>query len=89
MFYDQTEPQSFPKHLLQVSVIELYNSVVCDPNDGGIKDARSEDDNFIISDSTLRSLLPLQFEKKSSRYKVICGCECWICAKSVPSSLIP
>ena len=29
-----------------------------DPNDGGFKDARDEDGKIIISDSTLRSLLP-------------------------------
>ena len=54
----QIEPQLNPKLLLQVSVRELHNSFVCDRNDGGIKDARDEDGNIIISDSTLRSLLP-------------------------------
>ena len=60
---DQTEPQLAPKLLFQVSVRELHNSLVSDPNDGGIKDARDEDDNIIISDSTLRSLLPPQLKK--------------------------
>ena len=55
MFDDQTEPQLFPELLLHVSIIELHNSLVNDPNDGGIKDARYEDGNIIISDSTLRS----------------------------------
>ena len=63
MFGDQTEPQLFPKLLLQMSVIELYKSLVSDPNDGGIKDASDEDDNIIISDSTLRSLLSPQLKK--------------------------
>ena len=40
ILYDQTEPQIFPKLLLQVSVIELYNILVSDNNDGGLKDAR-------------------------------------------------
>ena len=57
---DQTEPQLVPKFLLQVYVIEVHNSLVSDPNDGGSKDARDEDDNIIISDSTLRSMLPPQ-----------------------------
>ena len=61
MFDDQTEPQLFPKLLLQVSVRELHNSLVSDPNYGGLKDARYEDYNIIISDPTLRSLLPPQF----------------------------
>ena len=63
MFDDQTEPQLVPKVLLQVSVRELHNSLVSDPNDGGIKDARNEDGKIIISDSTLRSLLPPHLNK--------------------------
>ena len=58
MFDDHTEPQLVPKLLLQVSVRELHNILVSDPNYGGIKDARDEDYNIIISNSTLRSLLP-------------------------------
>ena len=50
---DQKEPQLVPKLLLQVSVRELHNSPVSDPNDGRLKDARDEDDNIIISDSTI------------------------------------
>ena len=53
MLYDQTEPQLVPKLLLQVSVRELNNSLVSDTNDGGLKDARDEYDNIIISDYTL------------------------------------
>ena len=63
MLYDHTEPQIVPKLLLQVSVRELHNSLVSDPNDGGLKDARDEDGKFIFSDSTLRSLLPPQLKK--------------------------
>ena len=47
---DQSEPQLVPKLLLQVSVRELHNSLVSDPNDGGLKDARDEDGKIIISD---------------------------------------
>ena len=42
VFYDQTEPQLVPNSLPQVSVRELHNSLVSDPNDGGLKDARDE-----------------------------------------------
>ena len=58
MIYDQSELKLVTKLLLQVSVRERYNSLVSDPNDGGMKDARDEDGKIIISDSTLRSLLP-------------------------------
>ena len=59
---DQTKLQLVPKLLLQVSVRELHNSLVSNPNDGGLKYARNEDGKIIISDLTLRSLLP--FKKK-------------------------
>ena len=39
-----------PRLLLQVSVRELHNSLVSDPNDGGLKDSRDEDSKIIISD---------------------------------------
>ena len=62
VLYDQTEPQLVPKLLLQVSVRELHNSLVSDPNDGGLKDSRDKDGKIIISDSTLRSLFPPQLK---------------------------
>ena len=85
IFDDQTEPQLVTKLLLQVSVIELHNSLVSDPNYGGIKDAMDEDDNIIISDYKLRSLLPPQLKQMSSKYNFMCGCECFISDKSIHS----
>ena len=70
MFDGQTEPEPVPKLLLQVSVRELNNSLVSDTNDGGLKDARDEDDNIIISDYTFRSILPPQFKKLFKRRPV-------------------
>ena len=64
VLYDQTEPQLFPKLLLEVSVRELHNSLMSDPNDSGLKDARDEDGKIIIRDSTFLSLLPPQLKKK-------------------------
>ena len=61
MFDNQTEPQLVPKLLPQVSLRKLHNSLVSYINNDGLKDARDEDDNIIISGSTLRSLLPPQF----------------------------
>ena len=88
MFDDQTEPQLVPKLLIQVSVRELHNSLVSDPNDCGLKDAKDEDDNIIISDSTFSSLFPPQFKQISARNKFMCGCECCISYKSIYSSLL-
>ena len=66
MFDDQTEPQLFTKLLLQVSVRELHNSLISNPNYFGLKDAWDEDDNIITSDSTLRSLLPTHSKNVST-----------------------
>ena len=63
VLYDKTEPQLVSNFLPQVSVRELHNILVRDTNDGGIKDARDEDNNIVISNSTLRSLLPPQLNK--------------------------
>ena len=55
-----------------MSVRELNNSLVSDPNDVGLKDARDEDGKIIISDSTLRSLLLPQWKKKSLHITRLC-----------------
>ena len=53
-----TEQQLVPRFLLQVSVIKLHNNLVRNADNGGLKEARDEDDNIIISNSTLCSLFP-------------------------------
>ena len=88
LLYDQTEPTLVPKLLLHVSVKELHNSLVSDPNDGGLKDTRDEYGKIIISDSTFRSLLPTQLKQMSARYKIMCGGESCISAKSIHSLLL-
>ena len=56
------EPQLFPKLLLQVSVRELHNNLVRVKKYGGLKEARDEDDNIVISEYTLHSLFPIQLK---------------------------
>ena len=85
---DQVEPNLFPKLLLQVSVRELHNSMVIPPKEGGIKEARNTDNNIIISDSTWHKIVPPQLKKMTSRYKVMCGCECCISSKSIHSPML-
>ena len=88
MLDDQTEYQLFPKWLLRVSVRDLYNSLVSDTNDGGLKYAKDEDGKIIISDYTLRSLFPPQLKHIYARYKFMCGCEYCISAKSICLSFL-
>ena len=71
-----------------MSVREMHNSLVSDPNDSVIKDARDEYDNIIISYSTLRSMLKPQLKQMLAQHKVMCGCECCIYAKNIHPSLI-
>ena len=52
------EMQLVQKLLFQVSVRELHNNLVSAIIDGGLKEARDEYYNIIISDYTLRSLFP-------------------------------
>ena len=66
VFDDQIETQVVPKLLLEASVRELHNSLVSDPNDGGLKNSMYEDDNIIVSDSTLHSLFSPQMITKFS-----------------------
>ena len=88
MFDNQTEPQLVPKFLLRVSIRELNNCLVSDSNDVDLKDNRDEENNISISYSTLRSLFSTQLKQMSARYKVMCGCECFISDKSIHSSLL-
>ena len=46
-----------------MSARELHNNLVSTTKDGGLKEARDEDDNIAISDSTLHSLLLPQIKK--------------------------
>ena len=86
--YGHSEPQFVSKMLLQVSVRQLNNSMAIPLEEGGLNDARYSDNNIIISDSTLLSIFPPQINNISSWYKVMCGCEFCIYAKSIHSSLL-
>ena len=54
-------------------VKEFHNNLVSATKYGGHKEAREEDDNIIISDSKLRSLLPPQLKKcrQDTRLRVV------------------
>ena len=58
--YCHSETQLVPKHLHQVSARELRNSMVGPLEEGGLIDARYDNNNIVIIDSTLRNILPPQ-----------------------------
>ena len=72
---DHSEPQLVSKLLLRVPVWELHNIMASPPKEGGLKESRYVDNNRIISDLTLLSIMPPQFKNMYARYKVMCGCE--------------
>ena len=82
-----SEPKLVSKLLLKVSFRELHNSTASPPEECGIKDARDADNTIIISDYTLLSIITTQLNNMFSQYKVMCGFECCISAKSMHSSL--
>ena len=61
-----TELQLVLKLLFQFYVRELHNKLVRATINGELIEERNEDDNIIISDFTLSSLLPPLFLKMSS-----------------------
>ena len=56
--------------------------------EGGIKEAIYAENNIIIIDYKLQSILPPQLYKMSTQYKVRCGCELCVSAKIINSPLI-
>ena len=71
-----------------MSVQEPHNIMVIPPEEGELNEARKSDNNIIISDYTLRTILLTQPKKIHARYKVMCGCECSIYAKIMNESLL-
>jgi hypothetical protein len=74
------------KLLLQISIRELHNDLLSDGPLGlpGAKDTAGEP---IISDTALRSLLPPQLKRMSTKYKAMCGCELCIIMGQFQASL--
>ena len=62
--------------------------MVVPPEEGVLKEARDTEDNIIISYLTLCNILPPQLNNITAQYKIICGCECFISAKSMHLSLL-
>ena len=83
-----SEKQMAPKLLLQVSAQELHNKMVSTLEEGGLKEARDEENNIIIRNHTLCNILPTKLKNMYSRYKDMCDCECCIYTKMIYYSLI-
>lgn len=76
------------KLLLQCSVRELHDDLI-GPPPKGLKDVYQPRTNkLLISESTLRLLLPPQLRPMTMAQKEICGCECCITIKMLHQSLM-
>ena len=47
-------------------VREMHNSIMIPPEEGIMKETRDAEDNIIISDSTLRNILPPQLNRMTA-----------------------
>ena len=87
-FGGHSEPQVGPKLLLQVYVQEPHNIMESPQEECGLKEEIYVENNIIIIDYTVHSILPPQLKTIYEWYKVICGCECCISPKSIHSTLL-
>ena len=65
--YGNSQKQLIPKVLLQFYVQNYHNRMVSPTEEGGLEEARDEDNNIIISDSTLLNILPPQLKNMTSQ----------------------
>ena len=84
----ELETQLVPKLLLHLFFIELNNIMLILPEEGRLKEVRYAENYIIISDSNLHIILPPQLKNMTSRYKVMCNCECFINTKIIHSYLL-
>jgi hypothetical protein len=75
------------KLLLEIPVRELHNDLILPPKDGGLAVARDVSGNVIISDTSLRRLLPTELRVATESHKQLCGCEICLTARSHQLSL--
>ena len=76
------------KLLLQCSVRELHDDLIGPPPKGlpCVYDSKSK--KLLVSESTLRAMLPPQLRRMTTAQKEICGCECCIATKLLHQALL-
>ena len=83
---NQREPVT--KLLLQCSVRELHDDLIGPPPKGLPCVYDSKTKKLLVSESTLRAMLPPQLRRMSVSQKEICGCECCISTKLLHQALL-
>ena len=82
----QREPVT--KLLLQISVRELHDDLIGPPPKGLPSVYESSTQKLLVSESTLRAMLPPQIRRMTNAQKEICGCECCITTKILHQALL-
>ncbi len=75
------------KLLLEIPVRELQNDMLLPVNKGGFAGALDESGAIIISDTTLRKLLPKELRPATETHKQLCGCVFCITAALLQKTL--
>jgi hypothetical protein len=81
------EKERIGKLLLEIPVRKLHNDMLLPINKGGFAGAIYERGAIIISDTTLRKLLPKELRPATETHKQLCGCELCITAASLQKTL--
>ena len=77
-----------PKLLLECSMRQFHNELICSPDNGGLLGARhAETNDVIIGDTMLCSLAPPQLRPMTDHHKMICGCAICNTSKYIQESL--
>ena len=76
------------KLLLQCSVRELHDDLIGPPPKGLPCVYDSKTKKLLVSESTLRAMLPPQIRRMTVSQKEICGCECCIATKLLHQALL-
>jgi hypothetical protein len=74
------------KLLLEIPVCELHKDLIEPPEKGGLAEAW-KDGEVIISDASLRRLLPKELRPAAERHKQMCCCETCVSPRMLQSSL--
>ena len=82
-----SEKVVLPKYFLQIPISELHSDLFKSKEEGSLAESRDENGKVIISDSSLRQLLPRNVYPMSNQRRDLCGCETCVSADMLQCSL--
>jgi hypothetical protein len=75
------------KLLLQIPIRELHNDLVLAAEKGDLPGLLDLNGRIVVSDTSLRNILPPQLRRATERHKQMCGCETCLTPRSHQQSL--